>query len=461
MLTYFTIHKTSIQRSSRERRNLYFSFTLNLSFFGIGSVWADAIPPEHIASFAPSVWTKLGELTEEEKAKLALEVIQNAIIAGRNSSSSGGENAEMGVSSVVSSTPESTLIIEQPKNDSVAVVAPQTRNDVISVQQTTVAALKEVGPAPTTLAYQKRYRDLQTQWKTEITGKSMSGGYALFFQQDDFLNADASQGTQIKKTTDDPYGTSQKVFDDGADGSPEALSSGNLTANALQALMLRFLSDNPPLDIAIDSIAVASAVIDTPAGNAIKVDDALIKSVVLTPALGAFKKDKAIYASLMRLENEGKGQYVVVVLDKHGHVCIIDPAVKEKAYKDKLLTAVIKSLNTARTAQDVAFTPIKSDIHVSEENVVNTGIAGPDTDNSNSGIYAFTYWAGMIANDNLNAYKSINGAATEQTSALVGYELINMAAVYSKKVVKTPGKKGLTDYESNIREWLRGQLKLN
>lgn len=424
-------------------------------------MWADAIPPEHIASFTPRVWTKPGGFTEEEKAKLALEVIQNAIIAGKNSSSSGGANAETGVSSVVSSTQKPSLIVDQPKNDSEAVVTPQTRNDAINVQQTTVAALKEIEPAPTTLAYQKRYRDLQTQWRAEIAGKSMSGGYALFFQQDDFLNADSSQETQIRKTTDDPYGTSQKVFDDGADGSPEALSSGNLTTNAMQALMLRFLSDNPPLDIAIDSIAVASAVIDSPAGSTIKVDDALIKSVVLTPALDALKKGKTIYASLMRLESEGKGQYVVVVLDKHGHVCIIDPAVKEKAYKDKLLTAVIKSLNTARTAQDLTFTPIKSDIHIAEQNVVNTGIAGPDTDNSNSGIYAFTYWAGLIANDNLDAYKSINGAVTEKTSALVGYELINMAAVYSKKVVKTPGKRGGPDYEENIREWLRGQLKLN
>lgn len=432
----------------------------------MSSLWADAIPPEYIASFTPRVWTNPGELTEEEKAKLALEVIQNAIIAGRNSSSSEDSNAANSVSSVVSSaaspTPQPMLVVDPPKNDSAAVViAPETRNDAVSVQQTTVAALKEAGPAPTTVAYQKRYKELQTQWKSQMAGKSMSGGYALFFQQDDFLNADANQGTQIKKTTDDPYGTSQKVFDGGADGSPEALSSGNLTANALQALMLRFLSDNPPLDIAIDSIAVASAVIDTPAGNAIKVDEALIKSVVLTPALGAFKKGKTIYASLMRLENEGKGQYVVVVLDKHGHVCIIDPAVKEKAYKDKLLMAVIKSLNTARTAQDVAFSAMKTDMHVSEENVVNTGIAGPDSDNSNSGIYAFTYWAGMIANDNLDAYKSINGAATEQTSALVGYESINMAAVYSKKVVKTPGKKRLADYEANIREWLRDQLKLN
>ena len=461
MLTYFTIHKRSIQRSSREKRNLCFFFILSLSLFRIGSVWAEAITTEHIASFIPRVWTKPGELTEEEKAKLAKEVIENAIIVGKNSSSSGGANAETGVSSVVSIDQKPSLIVDQPKNDSEAVVTPQTRNDAISVQQTTVAALKEIGPAPTTLAYQKRYQELQTQWKTEIAGKSMSGGYALFFQQDDFLNADSSQGTQIKKSTDDPYGSSQKVFDDGADGSPEALSSGNLTTNAMQALMLRFLSDNPPLDIAIDSINVASAVIDSPAGNAIKVDNALIKSVVLTPALGAFKNGKTLYASLMRLESEGKGQYVVVVLDKHGHVCIIDPAVKEKAYKDKLLTAVIKSLNTVRTAQDLSFTPIKSDIHIAEQNVVNTGIAGPDADNSNSGIYAFTYWAGLIANDKLDAYKSINGAVTEETSALVGYELINMAAVYSKKVVKTPGKRGGPDYEENIREWLRGQLKLN
>lgn len=423
---------------------------------------ADAIPPEATQSFTPREWTKPCELTEEEKAKLVLEVIQNAIIAGRSTSVT-LDKSEADVASVIASTPPKPTLVAEPSNkESFASVIPQnTQADAIRVQQTTATALKEAEPSPTTTAYQKKYQELQAQWKIQTNGKSMSGGYSLFFQQDDFLNAEANKGTDIQKTSDYPYGASQKIFNDGADGSPEALSSGNLTTNALQALMLRFLSYNPLLDIPVDSIAVAQAFVDSAPGNAIRLDESLIKSVILTPALDAFnKKGKNIYASLMRIDAEGKGQYVVVV-DEHGHVCIIDPTVKEKSYKDKLLSEVVKSLNKARTAQDVAFIPIKTEAHANEENIVNTGITGPDTDNSNNAIYAFTYWAAFMGTDKLEAYESVNGAATEETSALDVYESINLSGVYSRKIKKTPGLKGVSGFEANIREWLQSQLRLN
>lgn len=459
----------SIRRLSLGKRKLYSQCIILSLLLFTTSLRAEQIAPETVESFIPRLFDNPDELTEEEKAKLAIDVINNAIKSGGGSTvgSKTKEKDEGIASRVPSSKPNPPLVVKTPTDSRPVVIGAQTPADPVRAQQPTINALKEAGLSPTTQAYQRQYQQLQSRWRTEIAGKSMSGSYGLFFQQVDFLNQKTKEGTEIVKGQDNPY--DEQVYNNSANGSPEALSSGNLTTKALQALMLEYLIKNPstsrPLDILIEGIDVASATIGSSPTNEITIDHSRVASIVHTPALDAFnKKEKKIYASILRLEGAGNGQYVVVVIDKERLVCIIDPTIKEKAYKDKLLKAVIQSLNKARTVQEKEYTPLKNDLIPNEQSVINTGIAGQDSDNSKTGIYAFTYWAGLMKKDNLEAYQSINGAAAGINADEVGgmdIDWVNIAAVYSNKLKILTGNENLSSYEGNIREWLRGQLKLD
>lgn len=279
----------------------------------------------------------------------------------------------------------------------------------------------------------------------------MASGYEVFFQLDDLPTG----STTAQKSGDDPYGTHTPAPDE-VHESVEALSSGNLTANAIQALMFRYLSDNPKIDIPVNCISAASAVITDAPENAVKINDALLKSAMLDPALDAFtKKNRSMYASIIRLDGAGKGQYVIVTLDKHGNVSLIDPALAQKKYDKKLLAGIVTSLNKQRKSMDLKFVAAEAD------SIVYTGLNGKDSDNTRSGLYAFAYWAAFMSVDKLDAYQSVNGAATEETSPLESYDSINLSAVYSKKVKQTPSIKNSTAFELDLREWLRTQVSFD
>ncbi len=279
----------------------------------------------------------------------------------------------------------------------------------------------------------------------------MASGYEVFFQLDDLPTG----STTVQKSGDDPYGTNTPAPDE-IHESVEALSSGNLTSNAIQALMFRYLSDNPKIDIPVNCISAASAVITDAPENAVKINDTLLKSAILDPALDAFtKKNRSLYASIIRLDGAGKGQYVIVTLDKHGNVSLIDPALAQKNYDKKLLAGIVTSLNKQRKSTDLKFVAAEAD------SIVYTGLNGKDSDNTRSGLYAFAYWAAFMSTDTLDAYKSVNGASTEETSALDSYDSINLSAVYSKKVKQAPGIKDSTAFELDLREWLRTQVNFD
>jgi hypothetical protein len=431
----------------------------------IRSVMAEQIPAKDVDSFVPSILfgTKPDETSDDEKN---LDVLQRTITSGGNAANrgsqvgSGTDKQANGVGSINKLPIRSNLTppLQLPANTS-----NQTPKEVLGVVQQkpsnaeeknlkTLSELKEAGPSPTTLAYQKKYNELQKQWKTQLNGKSLKEQYSLFFEQDDFLNNKTNKGSEIIKTGE--YKTTS--FDNSAQGAPAELSSGNLKTNAIKALMLRFLSDISPIDVPIDSIDVVSANV---LSSKVTVDEKFIKSVMLNPALDAFKnKGKKIYASVLRLDGEGNGQYVVVVIDKDGKVRIIDPVSRVKPYKDNLLLAVVDALNKARTVMDMAFSAYKNDLDSNDSAFVNTGIAGPDNDNTKSGIYAFTYWAGLMKEDNIDAYKSINGAAAADANDFSQLDAINWASVYSRTEKALPSAIGLQTYEEDVRQWLSDQL---
>lgn len=444
-MTYFTIHTAYIRPLLLAKRRISYILLIAYSFVS-SPLNADAIPPEESASYLPRAWTRPGELTQEEKDQLVLNVINDAIQTG--AVNAGAINTSKNPNSVTTdivspsvTQPTVTLLPATPSDQAIKITTPEA---------TAVKALEQAGPAPTTVAYQAKYKELQAQWKTKVRGSSMAAGYGVFFQLDNIpTKNDAPQ-----KSSDDPYGTNTPTQPEAPHESVEALSAGNLTSNAIQALMLKYLSDNPDIDIPVDSINTASAFITSE--NTVRVDDALLKSTLLDPTLDAFtKKNRSIYASVVRLEGAGNGQYVVVVIDKHGNVSLIDPAHNEKVYDTKLLAGIVTSLNKQRKATDMEFVAAKTD------SIVYTGLNGKDSDNTRSGLYAFAYWAAFMFDDKLEAYQSVNGAATDETSALVSYDAIKLCAVYSKKVKKTPGLKVFEAFELDIREWLRTQVKFD
>ncbi|MDP3935685.1 MAG: hypothetical protein Q8Q56_01660, partial [Alphaproteobacteria bacterium] len=291
---------------------------------------ADAIPPEAIHSYQPRAWTLPGELTPEEQAQLSLDMLNDTIRARAAHTSNGSNSVNTDVASTSIIQPTVTLLPVAPSDQTINNTTPEA---------TAVKALEKAGPSPTTLAYQKKYKELQALWKTQVRGKSIASGYRVFFQQDDFPTG----GDFIQKSTDDPYGVNTPAPLEEVHESAEALSSGNLTPNAIQSLMLRYLSDNPEIDIPVGSINTASAFITSE--NIVKLDQALLKSSILDPTLDAFmKKNRSVYSSVIRLEGAGNGQYVVVVIDKYGKVSLIDPALKQKAYDKNLLSGIVTSL---------------------------------------------------------------------------------------------------------------------
>ena len=444
MLTYSTTHTAYIRPLLLTKHKVFLLIILGLYVLICPPLAADAIPPEESAVYQPRDWTLPGELTPEEQAQLALDVINQAILAGAPHSSD--KSNSVITSDIVSpsiSQPIATLLPVAPNDQAVTRTSPEV---------TTVKALEKAGPAPTTVAYQAKYKELQAQWKTKVSGKSMEAGYSVFFQLDDL----PSESDTPQRSSDDPYGINTSTSIETTHESAEALSSGNITSNAMQALMLKYLSDNPEIDIPLDGINVASVFVSADPENAVRINDALLKSTLLDPALDTFtKKNRSMYTAVIRLEGAGDGQYLMVMIDQHGNVSLIDPALKKKTYDSKLLSGIVTSLNTQRKATDLKFFAAETD------SIVYTGLNGKDSDNTRSGLYAFAYWAAFMSTDKLDAYQNINGAASEETSALKSYATINLSSVYPKKLKQTPSVKDSTAFELDLREWLRTQVKFN
>jgi hypothetical protein len=434
-LTYFTILTAYIRRLLLARPNNFIALSICLTIVFFHTLSAEAIPfDDRRFEFSPRPWTLPGKLTPEEHAQHAIDVLKP-------------------ITDTTTTPP--TIIVTQPQPMEIPVPTPETialTPNITTLTTTaasnlmTVKALANAGPPPVQVAYQEKYKELQTRWKTQVSGKPISAGYKVFFEQDSslsYLNSDSSSSS---------VDYSNPILDEAPHESVQALSSGNLTSNALQSLMLRYLSDNPNIDILVDGVNVASAFVEETT-NTIRIDDALINSVLLTPSRDAFaKKNRSVYSSIVRLEGSGRGQYINVVIDKQGHVSVIDTALKEKRYASNLLSQIVRSLNKQRLATDLKFVTANTDP------IVYTGLQGSDDDNTRSALYAFAYWSAFMKDDKLDSYTNVNGAASESTNYLNSYDSLNLCAVYSKKLKKTTGKHDSNAYELDLRGWLSNQV---
>jgi hypothetical protein len=300
----------------------------------------------------------------------------------------------------------------------------------LSQTQVALAALKPIGPSPVSLAYQKRYQELKSIWRSGLHGTSAADTYPLFFQQDDTLN---------------------KV--DGIHNSVEALSSGELTEKGVQALMLRFLFDTPSIDYPKPSaFDVIPALVDTTSTNSVSINDMFIKERFLMPAQYAFKNGKNVYASIVKLENGVSRRYVVVVVDKHGRVILIDPSTQHTSSHAILLNEFIKVMNQQKEEGSLI------QFKISEDPIIYTGIQGADSSADNTGIYAFTYWAAFLNTDSFDAYQNVNGADSEEDRVLMSYDSLKVASVYSKREKVLPPLDRENPFEEDIRQWLRAEL---
>lgn len=411
---------------------MYASLTLCAAFL-LPTLFAEAIPvDDKRLDYVPRLWTLPGDLTPEEQAQRALDAIKPIISDG------------LGTIPTIIVTPPQPIdtILPTPVSTTATGNIATIPSNVI-----TVKALEKAGPTPNQRSYQQKYKELQLLWKTQVSGKNLNAGYHVFFEQDNFLDTTSSGNPNSSGDYANP------AADDSAHQSVEALSSGNLTSNALQALMLRYLNDNADINISLSGVNVAMAFVTPDPDNAIRLDDALINSVLLTPARDAFtKQNNSIYSAVIQLKGAGKGQYVSVVIDKRGNVSLIDTAIKEKTYATTLLTHIIASLNKQRLTTDLIFVAADSDP------IVYTGLQGADADNTRSGLYAFAYWAAFMKADTLDAYKRVNGAASEETNVLSSYDSLNLCSVYSKTLSKTTGYHDSNAYELDLRAWLRTQV---
>lgn len=303
-------------------------------------------------------------------------------------------------------------------------VAPESQPETVAL-----AALKEVKAPPALEAYRQQYHSLKIQWKSTLPSDS-ANLFQLFFQQEAALSglADTRQ-------------------------SPEALSSGELTEKALQALMFRFLIDNPSIDISNPQhINIVLATVKKIQPTSVQLDQALLKSTLLDPAIDCFtNKHKNIYATIFKVGEIGKEKYVVIVLKKDGRLQLIDPSTQHKEYHSNLLNEITTSLNRQKTDDSITFRP-------ADESIIYTEIQGSDAGSTSSGIYAFAYWAAVMQTDSLEAFERVNGATNEETSVLDSYDSLNIAAVYSKRLKKTPGLRDADSFDQDIRSWLRAEL---
>lgn len=96
-------------------------------------------PPEESTAYLPRAWTPPGELTPEEQAQQILDAINDAISSNAGTSANGSKP----VTTVVASP----SIVQQP----VLLPAAPTGQEIVSPEVTTVKALEQAGPAPTTV----------------------------------------------------------------------------------------------------------------------------------------------------------------------------------------------------------------------------------------------------------------------------------------------------------------------
>ncbi|MCP5322837.1 MAG: hypothetical protein H6492_02385 [Candidatus Paracaedibacteraceae bacterium] len=255
-------------------------------------------------------------------------------------------------------------------------------------------------------------------------------------------------------------------------------ATAEITDVALQALMYRFLIDNPSVSIPdLDSFRVFTVADYTPGTHRAVIRDREVKNSLLEQAKSAFSAGKRLYASVVQVGGAEGGHYTVVVIENTGKVHMLNtfkpyegtPSEEEYQY---ILRALVVSLNAQKGSSSIVF---------SEGINTRTGIQDSDIASNSCGLYSFAYWAALMATQDMDAYQRVTAAASD--GRLARYGDINAAASYGRKLThitqvfdreerlvidgiaenikyyKNPHADIQAGFESDLREWLQRELR--
>ncbi len=280
-------------------------------------------------------------------------------------------------------------------------------------------------------AYKAKYRQLKQRWGIQDGNTlSLRKKSSVFFKEEEALL------------------NSQSSFDEISQRSSE------LTEEAILALQMRFLIDNPEISIKsqnLENLRVMNVSASEELPNSVKFAPSDLTDVWIRPTLDKFhqKSTKEVYASIIRVTAGNQQNFVVVVAHKDGRVDLIDPTSITKQYNEKILQTCVDGLNSSQTTSD------KTQFR-KERSTIYTGIQASGAALPSSSIYAFSYWAATLSSQNLDAYKSLNGAYSEGN--LTTYSQLVPAAVYSKESPKVTGLQNENRFDESLRNWLQEEL---
>lgn len=248
-------------------------------------------------------------------------------------------------------------------------------------------------------------------------------------------------------------------------------ATAEITDVALQALMYRFLIDNPSVSISdLDSFRVFTVADYTPITHRTVIRDREVKYSLLEQAKSAFLAGKRLYASVVQVGGAEGGHYTVVVIENTGKVHMLNTfkpyegEPSEEAYQ-YILRALVVSLNDQKGSSSIVF---------SEGINIRTGIQDSDLASNSCGLYSFAYWAALMLTQNMDAYQRVTAAASD--GRLARYGDINAAASYGRKLTyitqvfdrrdefgityyKNPHADIQAGFELDLCRWLRSELR--
>lgn len=312
-----------------------------------------------------------------------------------------------------------------------AVVTPSTSSQVSAA---TVQAVSEsIQKTPTIEEqYESAYVKVKSDWKSQITGYDLKDRYKVFFDMSDFVHSDDISDSAV------------------------SLSSGMLTPSAVQALQWRFAKENAGSINFLNHPEELSPITDLVTvnpNNTVSLNASVLKTKLIDPSVRYLQQaGKDVYARVVQIGPPSNKKYIVVAVQQHGEILVVDPSTQTKAYAANFVSALVNGFNTQKDATH----PVT--YRSNANNFVYGGIEGSEPGSTADGIFSFAYWAAIMSANSLDGYQALNGFQSERDSKLEDFDTLAVGAVYSKKVARVPSTSSSADFEANVRAWLRTEL---
>lgn len=389
----------------------------NLAFSSLISLNARAVVESHIESyvFFEPVLDELINRIQETKS--TSQTSTTPVINLTQSS---------GIATAVGLTPSATSGTSQEALRS------GDERDIARVEVAAIA--QKVKETPTIKAqYKAKYASKQREWGSAFNGTSLKSRYNVFFDMSDFL--------EEKDINEDAV----------------SLSSGVLTERGVEALQWRFAMDRSLNFLNhTDELAPITDLVTINPDNSVSLNQSVLKSKLLEPSLRyTVQPEKSVYARIVKVGTGSRAKYLVVAVEQHGGVFVIDPSNQTKPYAKNFVSEILKGFNAQKRSTNHRV------YSSSSNNFIYGGLQGGDIASTAGGIFAFAYWSAIMSANSIEAYKSLNGFQSEREPKLKRYSNLAVGAVYSKKVDKMPSSVSSNEFEFDIRKWLREEaLKL-